>query len=109
MCGRPGRDMLCGMSQSEVRTVWWEPGAVCLIDQTKLPHAREVVRCTTVAEVAAAIRAMVVRGAPAIGVTAAYGMVLAAQLSTAGDAPGLVADLTGRRRRWTPPVQPPST
>ena len=97
MCSRPGTDMLCGMAQGEVRTVWWEPGAVCLIDQTKLPHAREVVRCTTVAEVAAAIRAMVVRGAPAIGVTAAYGMVLAAQLSTAGDAPGLVADLTGAK------------
>jgi methylthioribose-1-phosphate isomerase len=97
LCGRPGGDMLCGMAQGEVQTVWWEPGAVCLIDQTKLPHAREVVRCTTVAEVAAAIRAMVVRGAPAIGVTAAYGMVLAAQLSTAGDAPGLVADLTGAK------------
>ena len=97
MCRRAGRDMLCGMAQSEVRTVWWEPGAVCLIDQTKLPHTRDVVRCTTVAEVAAAIRAMVVRGAPAIGVTAAYGMALAAQRSTAGDAPGLVADLTGAK------------
>ena len=62
-----------------VRTVWWEAGAVCLIDQTKLPQVREVVRCATAAEVAAAIRAMVVRGAPAIGVTAAYGMALAAQ------------------------------
>jgi methylthioribose-1-phosphate isomerase len=68
-----------------VRTVWWEPGAVCLIDQTRLPHAREVVRCSTVEEVAAAIRSMVVRGAPAIGVTAAYGMALVAQGGAAGD------------------------
>ena len=39
---------------------------------------RAVVRCTTVAEVAGTIRGMVVRGAPAIGVTAAYGVALAA-------------------------------
>ena len=65
-----------------MRTVWWEPGAVCLIDQTKLPHTIETVRCRTIAEVAQAIRGMVVRGAPAIGVTAAYGMALAAQQSS---------------------------
>ena len=52
--------------QNEVRTVWWERGVVCLIDQTKLPHDRAVVRCATVGEVKAAIRGMVVRGAPAI-------------------------------------------
>ena len=62
----------------ELQTVWWESGAVCLIDQTRLPHVQDVVRCTTVSETAQAIRGMVVRGAPAIGVTAAYGMVLAA-------------------------------
>lgn len=62
-----------------MQTVWWEPGAVCLIDQTRLPHTEEVVRCRSVEEVASAIRRMVVRGAPAIGVTAAYGMALAAQ------------------------------
>jgi methylthioribose-1-phosphate isomerase len=64
--------------EDAVQTVWWEPDAVCFIDQTRLPHTRAVVRCSTVAEVAAAIRGMVVRGAPAIGVTAAYGMALAA-------------------------------
>jgi methylthioribose-1-phosphate isomerase len=62
-----------------MQTVWWESGAVCLIDQTKLPHQQQVVRCDTVAEVVNAIKTMVVRGAPAIGVTAAYGMALAAQ------------------------------
>jgi methylthioribose-1-phosphate isomerase len=73
--------------------VWWEPGAVCLIDQTRLPHVRAVVRCATVAEVVAAIRSMVVRGAPAIGVTAAYGMALAAISSTADDTAGLLDEL----------------
>ncbi len=47
-----------------------------LIDQTKLPLSEEYVTCRTVEEVASAIRTMVVRGAPAIGITAAYGMVL---------------------------------
>lgn len=67
---------------TELQTVWWEDGdapAVCLIDQRVLPHRLETVRCTSVAETAAAIRAMVVRGAPAIGCTAAYGMVFAAR------------------------------
>ncbi len=76
-----------------VETVWWASGAVCLIDQTKLPHAREVVRCTTVDEVARAIRRMVVRGAPAIGVTAAYGMVLAAERAATDDPARLMAAL----------------
>src|SRR5215218_777551 len=79
--------------ENEVRTVWWEPGAVCLIDQTRLPRVRAVVRCATVAEVVAAIRSMVVRGAPAIGVTAAYGMALAAISSTADDTAGLLDEL----------------
>lgn len=62
---------------ADVETVWWEPGAVCLIDQTKLPHTHAIVRCRSVEEVAEAIRRMVVRGAPAIGIAAAYGMLLA--------------------------------
>ena len=66
---------------------------MCLIDQTRLPHRQEIVRCSTVAEVVGAIRSMVVRGAPAIGVTAAYGMVLGAQQSTASAPADLIADL----------------
>jgi methylthioribose-1-phosphate isomerase len=79
-----------------MQTVWWEPGAVCLIDQTKLPHAIETVRCRTVAEVAQAIRAMIVRGAPAIGVTAAYGMALIAEQSQQSG-PALLDDLTAAK------------
>jgi methylthioribose-1-phosphate isomerase len=52
--------------------------AVVLLDQRRLPEEVAEVRCATAAEVAEAIRTMVVRGAPAIGVAAAYGLALAA-------------------------------
>jgi methylthioribose-1-phosphate isomerase len=52
--------------------------AVVLLDQRRLPGEVVEVRCSSAEEVAEAIRAMVVRGAPAIGVAAAYGMALAA-------------------------------
>ena len=79
--------------EEQLRTVWWEPGAVCLIDQLRLPHEQVTVRCTDVSSVAHAIKAMIVRGAPAIGCTAAYGMALAAVLSTATDAAALLDEL----------------
>ena len=60
-----------------------EDGAVVLLDQRKLPAQEIYVRCTTAAEVARAIRALVVRGAPAIGVAAAMGLALGMQRSTA--------------------------
>jgi methylthioribose-1-phosphate isomerase len=59
--------------------LWWEAEALCLIDQTGLPHDVRTVRCTSWEEVAEAIRALRVRGAPAIGIAAAYALVLAAQ------------------------------
>jgi methylthioribose-1-phosphate isomerase len=62
-----------------IRTVEWREGAVELIDQRRLPLEEVYLRCETWEEVAAAIRDMVVRGAPAIGVTAAMGMALAAR------------------------------
>jgi methylthioribose-1-phosphate isomerase len=55
-----------------------EPDAVVFLDQRRLPLEEVEVRCATVDEVADAIRTMVVRGAPAIGVAAAYGIALAA-------------------------------
>jgi methylthioribose-1-phosphate isomerase len=55
-----------------------DPPRVVLLDQRKLPDEVVEVSCASAAEVADAIRAMVVRGAPAIGVTAAYGLALAA-------------------------------
>lgn len=61
-----------------MRTVVWEKDQVVVIDQRKLPQALEYIRCSDYREVADAIRDMLVRGAPAIGATAAYGMALAA-------------------------------
>jgi len=58
--------------------VRWEDGAVRLIDQRLLPGELRYWRCREVAEVAEAIRSLAVRGAPAIGVAAAYGVVLGA-------------------------------
>lgn len=64
-----------------VRTVYWEDdvegGALCLLDQTALPRQVYYLHLRSEAEVAAAIRSLKVRGAPAIGVAAAFGMVLA--------------------------------
>jgi methylthioribose-1-phosphate isomerase len=60
-----------------VPTVEWTGDGVRLIDQTKLPDEESYVTCRSAAMVAKAIRNMVVRGAPAIGATAAYGAVLA--------------------------------
>lgn len=53
-------------------------GTLRLLDQTILPHRSEFVECRTYEQVAEAISNMVVRGAPAIGITAAYGMAMAA-------------------------------
>jgi methylthioribose-1-phosphate isomerase len=61
------------------RSIWLEPDgwSVGVIDQTALPHRFLTARLTTLAQAAHAIRAMVIRGAPLIGATAAYGMCLA--------------------------------
>ena len=63
-----------------VRAVVWRENALELLDQRLLPGAMCYRRSTTAAEVAQAIREMVVRGAPAIGIAAAYGVVLAAKV-----------------------------
>lgn len=60
-------------------TVDWRDGKVVIIDQTALPYTYRLVEYDDYREVARAIREMVVRGAPAIGVTAAFGLALAAR------------------------------
>jgi len=57
----------------------WDRRSLQLLDQRRLPEETTYVTCTTAAEVARAIRDMVVRGAPAIGVAAAYGVALSAR------------------------------
>ncbi len=61
----------------EIRAVWFEDGMVKLIDQRKLPANIEIFEARDYQKVAYAIKEMVVRGAPAIGITAAYGMAQA--------------------------------
>jgi methylthioribose-1-phosphate isomerase len=60
-------------------TLRWRDGALELLDQRALPEQQLYVRCEDAASVAKAIRDMVVRGAPAIGCTAAYGVAVEAQ------------------------------
>src|SRR3954463_12758933 len=64
-------------------TIAREGDVVVMIDQRKLPGQEVYVRCKTAAEVARAIRTMVIRGAPAIGVAAAWGIALGMRRSTA--------------------------
>jgi methylthioribose-1-phosphate isomerase len=80
-----------------MRTVDFQDNAVRLIDQTKLPSELTFVECRTLRQVADAIRGMKVRGAPAIGVTAAFGIALAAREYRGEDVPGLLEHL-GRAR-----------
>jgi methylthioribose-1-phosphate isomerase len=82
-----------------MRTVWWdtERGTVKLIDQRQLPHKLEIAEFDDYREVARAITDMYVRGAPAIGATAAFGIALAAQRSQATTVAGLLAELEAAR------------
>ena len=72
-------DAWSSSGESPTSAIVWRDGALWLLDQRELPRASVMRRCTGSAEVAGAIRDMVVRGAPAIGVAAAYGVVLAAR------------------------------
>jgi len=71
-----------------MRSIWLEPDgwAIGVIDQTKLPHHLVTARLTTLDEAAHAIRAMVIRGAPLIGATAAYGICLALRADASDEA-----------------------
>jgi methylthioribose-1-phosphate isomerase len=62
-----------------VETIEWTPSGVVMIDQTRLPLHEEYVTCRNYEEVAAAIRDMIIRGAPAIGVAAAMGVAIGVQ------------------------------
>ena len=62
-----------------IRPIRWTGNALELLDQRKLPFVVEYLSCTTSDEVAAAIHDLAVRGAPAIGIAAAWGVVLAAR------------------------------
>ncbi len=64
-------------------TIAWQDDAVVMVDQRKLPTRETYLTCRTPAEIARAIKTMVIRGAPAIGVSAAYGLALSVRRSKA--------------------------
>ena len=82
-----------------IRPIRWTGAALELLDQRKLPFAVEYLSCATSDEVAAAIHALAVRGAPAIGIAAAWGAVLAARDIEAADGASAATALEPALRR----------
>src|SRR5215467_13103019 len=85
------------------RTIWAVEGSVGddrvgIIDQTKLPHRFETLELATLEDAAHAIRAMIVRGAPLIGATAAYGIALAMRRDASDEALDRAHDLLAGTR-----------
>ena len=82
----------------ELRTVEWKNDSVVMIDQTKLPNELVFVKYTDFNDVANAIRTLVVRGAPAIGVSGAFGLALAVLQSSSETLDGLLSDLENAKK-----------
>jgi methylthioribose-1-phosphate isomerase len=83
---------------SSLRTVEWKDNKVVMIDQTKLPNTLVFVTYDDYNQVADAIRTLVVRGAPAIGVSGAFGLALASLQSKATTKDELISDLEKARK-----------
>jgi len=81
------------MTFSSLKTVEWKDNKVRMIDQTKLPNKLVFVEYSDYHQVADAIRTLVVRGAPAIGVSGAFGLALASLKSKASSKEELIEDL----------------
>jgi len=78
---------------NQLLTIEWKNNYLLLIDQTKLPTKLSYVKCMNYVDVADAIKRLVVRGAPAIGVTAAFGLALAALNSKTSNLKFFLRDL----------------
>ena len=76
-----------------LKTVEWKNGSVVMIDQTKLPNELVFVTLTDYNQVANAIKTLVIRGAPAIGISGAFGLALAALNSKANSKDELINEL----------------
>ena len=83
---------------SFLRTVEWKDNKVVMIDQTKLPNQLVFVKYNDFNQVADAIRTLIVRGAPAIGVSGAFGLALASLQSKAKTKDELISDLEKARK-----------
>ena len=85
-------------NDSSLRTVQWDENKVVMIDQTKLPNELVFVEFDDFNQIAEAIRTLVVRGAPAIGVSGAFGLALAVLQSKATTKFELLSDLEKARK-----------
>ena len=81
-----------------LKTIEWKNNSVIMIDQTKLPNILEYVTYTDYNQVANAIRTLVIRGAPAIGVSGAFGLALAALQSDATEKDELISYLENAKK-----------
>ena len=81
-----------------LKTIEWKDNSVIMIDQTKLPNILEYVTYTDYNQIADAIRTLVVRGAPAIGVSGAFGLALAALQSNATEKEELISYLKNAKK-----------
>ena len=86
-------------------TMTFDGDALHLLDQRALPGEVRYLACRTADETAQAIKSLVVRGAPAIGVAAAFGIALAAKRATESGAS--LDGLSRRRTKSSPPAGPP--
>ena len=83
---------------TDLRTVEWKNNKVIMIEQTKLPNELEFVEYDDFNQVANAIKTLIVRGAPAIGVSGAFGLGLAALQSKAITKEEILSDLEEARK-----------
>ncbi len=74
-----------GEARQTIRPIRWEDGTIVILDQTRLPAEEAYLRCERVDDLAEAIRRLAIRGAPLLGIAAAYGLALSAR----GQATGL--------------------
>ena len=81
-----------------IETIRWTDAGVVMIDQTRLPREEIYVTCTDYEQVAGAIRSMVIRGAPAIGVAAAMGIALGMKYANSEDDFESICETLGRTR-----------
>ena len=81
-----------------LKTIEWKENSVIMIDQTKLPNSLEFVTYTDYNQIADAIKTLVVRGAPAIGVSGAFGLALAALQCNTKDKDELIAYLENAKK-----------
>ena len=81
-----------------LKTIEWKDNSVIMIDQTKLPNVLEYVTYTDFNQVADAIRTLVIRGAPAIGVSGAFGLALASLQSDATEKDELISYMENAKK-----------